>query len=472
MMMSFLRFPAAILGVGIFSAASALASAPLPKPVTEMLPNGLRLVWFASDRLPVVNFEMIINSGTKDDPIGKSGTAELVAATLDRGAGGLSFRQIAEKAESLGATRSATADDDFVQVDTHGLAGDADVLMDLLAKLVREPEFPAEEVKREQARMLNSWNNLGDYGESLVDLLFRRALAQGTRYARGGFLSAHEFAALRPADLVRWWKSRFVPKNATLLIVGRVDQAALRARIDHLFGDWKSSEKTVAATRGGLRSLSFVPAKGEILLVDRPSLNQAQVRIGFRAPAISDPRHYPLTVANALLGEYFHSRLNTLIRDQLGLTYGIGSGYSYNRELATLTVSAATRNEATGQLIKKSLEVLRGLKSGPIPEEEVSTAKEYLVGGFPLSTATLEGVAGRWIMSDLYGLGPDRLNEFVPKVSAVKSADVVSAVSSSFDLDHLVIAVAGDAKTIEPALKKEGYRVRRVSARELIDGKF
>jgi zinc protease len=450
-----------------FAAASAFK---LPTPDVERLSNGMKIVWFTSDRLPVVDVEMLLRSGARDDLSGKSGTAELLAATIDRGAGGLTARQIAEKVESLGASRSASADEDSFHVGFHGLAPDADTLLDLMARLVRQPEFPAAEVKREQARMLDGWSRLADYGDSLVDLAYRRSMTQGTIYARGSVLSSRELAGLKREDLIQWWRKNFTPENATLMVVGRVDRKAFREKIEALFGDWQGTAPQ--HEKKSYRSLNFVPRAGEVLLLDRPNLTQAQVRLGFRAPLVKDPRHFSLSVANALLGEYFHSRLNTLIRDQLGLTYGIGSSIGYSKDLAVFSISAATRNESTGQLIKKTLEVLRQMKSTPVPADEVATAKDYLIGGFPLSTATLEGVAGRWMLNDLYDLGPNRLNELVPKISAVQASDVNSAIASSFDLSHLIIAVAGDAKTIEPVLKKAGFKVRRVSAQSLLDGKY
>jgi predicted Zn-dependent peptidase len=470
-----LIFTPAWAPVELFSGASAWAAeAPtelkLPKPEVEKLPNGMRIIWFNNDRIPVVDLDLALRSGSRDDPSGKSGTAELVAATLDRGAGELSAREIAQKVESLGATRSISADDESFHVSVHGLAPDSDTFLGLIAKMVRKPTFPAQEVKNEQARMLDGWNRLAEYGDSLVELAYRRSLTQGTPYARGAILSSHELAKIKRDDLVSWWRSHFTPANATLMVVGKVDRKAFHDRIVQLFGDWSGAAPH--QEKKNFRSLNFKPQPGEVILLDRPSLNQAQVRIGFRAPLIQDSRHYPLAVANALLGEYFHSRLNTLIRDQLGLTYGIGSSYNYNRDLAVFSISAATRNEATAQVIEKTVEVLKNLKSTPVPSDEVATAKEYLIGGFPLSTATLESVAGRWMLYDLYDLGPDRLNQFVPKIASVQPSDVTSAVASSFDLKHLIIAVAGDAKAIEPVLKKQGFKVHKVSTQSLLDGRY
>ena len=113
----------------------------LPKPDVEILPNGLELVWFTSDKIPVVDLAMIVRSGSRDDLAGKSGTAQLMTVSLDRGSGGLSAKQIAQKVESLGATRYANLGPDSIRLGMHGLAPDAEVLLDLFSRhfRVRQP---------------------------------------------------------------------------------------------------------------------------------------------------------------------------------------------------------------------------------------------------------------------------------------------------------------------------------------------
>jgi predicted Zn-dependent peptidase len=142
------------------------------------------------------------------------------------------------------------------------------------------------------------------------------------------------------------------------------------------------------------------------------------------------------------------------LRDKLGLTYGIGSAFSYSKELGTFSISSATRNETVGQLITHTIEVLRELKKGPIGADEVGMAKEYLEGGFPLGTATLGAVASRWLSGFIFDLGPDYLNEFTPKVRAVTAEQVTAAILRNFDIDGLVIAVAGDSQAILKSLNE------------------
>jgi zinc protease len=450
----------------------------LPLPQIETLPNGLEVVWFISDRIPVIDLGISVQAGFRDDPSGKSGVAELLSSALARGAGGLSAQQVAHAIEILGATHFETAGDDSFTAGIHGLSPDADQLLELLGKIVTQSTLSEKEVNREKARIAERWKHIGDYAEIMAGMAYRRILASGTPYGRGSLLNLKEFRAIEPKDVRDFYQKYFIPRNSLLMVVGRVDKAQFRQKILSVFGTWgtgkgeppvrekhafsdprfigefqKSASKK-SGLKSGLNSGLKDKSHMKIFVVDRPGLNQAQVRMGFRAPSIQVPEHHALVVGNALLGEYFYSRLNALIRDQLGLTYGIGSAFSYSLDLSEFTISSSTRNESVGELVQKSLDVLGNLKKGPIAAEEVAAAKEYLVGGFPLSTSTLQAVASRWLGGRVLGVKPSYLNEYVPRIQSVSAAEVQSAIQKYFDLDQLIVVVSGDAKTINESLSK------------------
>ena len=145
----------------------------LPVPKLKTLPNGMQLVWFLNKSLPVVDMAVLVKSGYRDDPAGKTGTSELLTEVIDRGDAGMSAQDFARSVEVLGASRYATVDEDTMSVGMHGLSSDAPELLDLMSKMVLHPDFPAAEVSREHARLLDRWAHLGDSSESLVGLTFR-----------------------------------------------------------------------------------------------------------------------------------------------------------------------------------------------------------------------------------------------------------------------------------------------------------
>jgi zinc protease len=210
-------------GLGLFASTTAFAQdAParkwmkdfrLPVPARETLPNGLDVAWFVSDRVPLVDFAVLVKSGTRDDAQGKSGTAEMVSAMLDRGAGGKSAEQIARSIEKLGASRYVTANDDTFSIGVHGLSDDSETLLGILSDIVIRPDFPQAEFDKERSRMLARWEHIGDYGQTLASLAFHRIVASGSTYARGSLASIKEFEKVVRDDVVTFHKSQFTPKT-------------------------------------------------------------------------------------------------------------------------------------------------------------------------------------------------------------------------------------------------------------------
>lgn len=485
----------------------------LPQPTIETLPNGLKLAWFVSDQLPLVDLTLMIKAGYKNDPAGKSGTAELLSNALDRGTSTMSAQAISKAIELLGAARARAVNDDSFTLGLHGLSQDTAALTELLAKLALEPAFNEADLTREHDRIQDEWRHVADSADSLSSLVYSRLVSSQTVYGRGGFLSADEFKHVTRADVLAYYQKYFRPDNAVLMIVGRVKPAELRSMIVARFGAWKgaalASDPTVgsvtapvadkmtrtAGRRGGrqirpqlapsasvessvssvtavysdARIKAFIKPGHAILLVDRPDATQTQVRIGFRAPLITSPQHHALTVGNALTGEYFNSRLNSVVRDKLGLTYAINSGMTYAKDAAYFSVAAATRNEAVGKLLQTVQAILKDLQGGDVSDEEVQMAREYITGSFPLALSTLNAVASRWLGGESFGIGQDYLLEYVDRIRKVTREDVVRALKENFHPDDAYVVVVGDSTTIlaglSPAQKK---LVKKIELKDIL----
>lgn len=433
----------------------------VPTPEVETLSNGLKLVWFLNENLPMIDLSLLVQTGFREDPMGKSGTAELLSNLLDRGAAGMSAQKFGRAIEMLGGVRYKVAEDDFFSIGLHGLAPDANDFLGLLAQMTIRPDLLQKEIQLEREKLKSRWEHLGDTGEALAALVYNRLITAGTSYGRGSLFSLKEMEGITRGDLIQFHKKYFTPQNSILMIVGRVNKVIFRQKVQEFFGDWKGENsgnegviKTIRRNYSDSRLLSgHLRGDSSILVVDRPDLPQAQIKIGFRAPLMLVPEHEALMVFNTLFGESMNSRLNSMIRDKLGLTYAISSSYSYRKEFADFSISASTRNEMVGQLIRKTEDLLKDLQKGPILQEEVDAAKNYLKGGFPLNNSDLNSVASHWLTSFFYGFDPGYLNDFVRRVDAVTLKDVQSAVAKSIDLKNLVIVVAGDFKVIKNNLK-------------------
>jgi len=488
-MVKSMKFYSIAIGILFVMSTFARAENSLAPPEVETLSNGLKIAWFLNDRIPVVDVGILVQAGYRDDAVGKSGTAELIGELLDRGAGGMSAQELSASIESVGGSHYCSTSDDSFNVGVHGLTSDAKLLLDVLAKMVLHPDFPENEVNRGRVRLIDRWNHFEDYSDAIVNLTYQKMVTAGTSYGRGNMISENELKGVMRSDIVNYYKTYFVPQNAILTVVGKVDKEVFRQWVTVEFGNWKSSAisaslersespGTVAIGRPRVRSnytwknLNRKGSNPAIIIVNRPNLAQAQIRMGSPSLSIHAPEHYALRVANSILGELFNSRLNSSIRDKLGLSYAINSSFTFYQSFADLAVSTGTQNETVGPLIRKVLEVLKDFRenptSAPITSKEVEAAKEYLIGGFALANSSLNAVAGRWIIGEFFNLGPDYLNAFVPKIRQVTLKDVGDAVAKAYDPAQIVVVIAGNPELIQKSLSSVGLTsIKQVSASDL-----
>ncbi|MBL7715056.1 MAG: insulinase family protein [Bdellovibrionales bacterium] len=457
----------------LFAVQSSFSAEPskYPAPVLDQLPNGMKVAWFSDARLPTVEMSFLFPFGNRDDEVGKSGQSEMIAALLDRGSAGKTAREVRNEIENLGASRQMTAAEDTFSVGVYGFSKDADALLQIMSEILLQPSFSTDELEFEKARLIDRWQRVGDSADALAGIVAHRILTHGTSYGRGSLQKIAELKKIQREDLVRFHKRFFIPDTCVLAIVGRFDREELRKKIVARFSEWKPAGDTAKIKSRPVfsdpRWAGISPQ--DLILIDRPGVPQAEIRIVQVGPGPKNPDRYPLMVGNALLGEYFHSRLNSLIRDQLGLTYGIGSQISYNLEQGRFRIASATGNKKVGTLIHKTLNVVEEVVSGQITDEEVKTAKQYLMGSFPLGMSTLASVANRWVAGHFGQMGPDYLNEFLPKISAVTKDEVVKALQKEIRPKRFFIVVAGDAKVLRPALEEEGFKkIKLVKPQDLM----
>lgn len=455
-----------LLLIGSSALAAHSTEMRLPLPEVQTLSNGLTVAWFLDPKIPLIDFQLMIPGGTRSDPPGKSGTAQLMISAMDRGSGGRSAQEFARAVEKLGAQHLSNADSDAWMFSIHGLSEDAAALAGLLADWVLRPTFAPQEVEREKKRELERWSHIQDYSDGLAALAAQRLVLSGTPYARGDILSAAEFSRLNVEDVLPHWKRYFVPKGSVLMVIGNADRAAVSAQIAHAFGAWAQAGPSPVPPIA-VYADSRLPKSGTVV-VDRPGPGQAHVRLAFKAPLLTSGDRPALIVANAILGENFNSRLTQLVRDKLGLTYSISSAFHFKRDAASWQIVSSTRGPAVGQLIRKIQEVLVDLRRGPISEQELQQAKNYIRGSFPLANATLSAVASRWLGTTLLGLRAESLNRYLADIEAVTVGQVLQALEKHLDLKKAHTVVSGDGAEIEKALKEAKLGpFKRVTARQL-----
>lgn len=422
----------------------------LPAIHKRQLSNGLP-VWIVElHEVPVAQVNLVVFTGTSDDPAGKFGVASLTAAMLEEGAGSRSSLEIADAVDFLGAELGATSAFDFSAVRLHvPVARLADALP-IMADVALRPTFPAGELERLRRERLTNILQARDDPATINALAFSRALYGTThRYGTAANGTAETIRAIATGDLRAFYSAAFQPRNAALLVVGDITPAKVMPLLQSSFGGWKTA--AAAAPKAALGTVAQ-PAAREIHLIDKPGAPQSQIRIGWIGVARSTPDYFPILVLNTILGGAFSSRLNLNLREQHGYTYGASSVFDMRASAGPFLAAAGVQTDKTGEALKEFFNELNGILQ-PVPADELTRAKNYVALRFPAGFETTRDIPRRLEDALVYRLPEDYFSKYVPNIQAVTAADVQRVAQKYIQPGRFAVVITGDRMVIEPAVR-------------------
>ncbi|MEO7117532.1 MAG: insulinase family protein, partial [Candidatus Limnocylindrales bacterium] len=180
------------------------------------------------------------------------------------------------------------------------------------------------------------------------------------------------------------------------------------------------------------------------------------VRIGHLGVARSTPDFHAISVLNTILGGQFGSRLNRLLREERGYTYGVHSSFDMRRSVGPFAVRMAVQTEVTVPAIIDAVGELRRIREAPVDDDELTHARDYLVGVFPLRFEAAPQVAAAINGLIVHDLPDDELDAYRPAIAAVTADQVLAAALAHVRPDDASIVVVGDAKGFVDDLRAAG----------------
>ncbi len=419
----------------------------LPVPVETTLPNGLKVVVVEQSRLPLVSFRLALPRGDAFDPPELPGLTDITTDMLGEGTESRTSRQIAEEVARYGATLSAGANSDYTTVAASALSVYADEVLELLADVALHPSFPEDELKLAK---VNSQQNLIAQ-RAQPSFLATEALARV-------IFGQHPYSVVAPtpasieamtrAALLDFHRSAFIPDSAVLIAVGDVNRDSLVETVSRLFGAWTSGEAKVA----NFPSLPKISGRSAYV-VDRPGSAQSNIVIANHGITRTHPDYFNLLVMHTVLGANASSRLFMNLREEKGYTYGAYTTLDARRYAGTFRAIAEVRTPVTGASLHEFFYELGRIRDEEVGEQELTDAKTYLTGIFPIRLETQDGLIEHLVQAKMYGLPADYLHVYRERIQRVTAEEVRRVANEHVTPDAAAVVIVGDAEAITEQVK-------------------
>ncbi len=433
-----------------------------PTAETLTLDNGMKVLIYRRPGQHVVSASLAIDLPlTLEDPAAE-GVAALTARTLSDGTLSNPGTAFEDAIESCGAGFDAGVSYSATTVFLDVPVSRFDTAIDLMAEAVREPTLADPDFERNRALRLTEIQHQMASPAHLANLALRRAVIQ-PGYRSSKLVGGHPatVGVLTGEDARDFHRRHYSPESATLVVAGDLPDS-VRESITEAFGSWTTADPIQIPHEHP------APNSPTALLIDRPGSVQADIRLANFTIDRSDPRWADLQVAARILGGVFGSRLNRVLREEKGFTYGVGMGNSPLRHGGITAVQTSVRTDVAGETIAL-LPGLLDVASHPFTEDEVVSARTFLLGAAPMHYATAAGVSHAVANLVSVGLTADFIDTTHDALSTVTPQTASQVAIELLPTERASLVVVGDAEALAPTIREAGWDAQVIPTETISD---
>jgi zinc protease len=422
-----------------------------PTPVTTRTAAGTPVHVFDRPGQYVATVRVTIALPLHIEPRDREGVATMMARTLDEGTELRSANDFAAALERHGAAYGVDVTTDAVHVEISVPTTHLAEAVALLAEAVTRPAFTAEDVGRHvtirlgeiaQERANAGYRAREAFSAALFDPSIRRSRPTGglPETVRG----------LTNIEVAAFYRAHVGPDRAQIVFAGDTGGIDVAAVIDDVFGGW-SSEAGPA-----IESPEPVYLSGDrIVVVDRPGSVQTQLMLGCPGPDRRDPAWGAAAVASHVVGGSISSRVDRVLREEKGYTYGTRSAFAAPSRGGVFSLSGSVRTAVTSAAVSDAVRILLGARDG-LTEQEVAEAKDNLVRTAPLRYEQADSIAQQVGSNIACGVPLDFADSYLAQISATTADSATEAYRTYIGASGLLIIAVGEAAEISDSLAELG----------------
>lgn len=415
-----------------------LVAQTIPEPSRQQLLNGLRVLVWNRPADGNVYLKLRIHSGAAFDLAGKAGTMALLSDAL--------FPDPTTReyfVEELGGRVEVTSDYDGINVTLTGNASKFERIVQLLSTALISMELTPPVIEKLRDARIKMVRELDVSPALTADRAIATRLFADYPYGRPRNGSQETLARVDSPELMRARERFLNPNNATLVIIGNVDERRAMRALKQLLGNWRKSDSVVPAT---FRQPDAPDAR--TLIVDLPGTEAVEVRLAARGLARSDKDAAAAKLLALAARDLWQSQ-----QPELGKT-----GFFVRHEAHLLpgmfVMGASVPVAEAANTLTKARNVLTTLMKSGVPQDVLERVRSEAIAELTKQLERPETLADLWLDVDTFQLAS--FDEQLRQLKSVSAADLVRTANRLFKDAPIVSVAAGSASRLKTDLGSTG----------------
>ncbi len=421
-----------------------------PAASEHVLPNGLRVLLHDLPGQYVLSMRVVVPTSLATEEREVEGVSSMMARLLDEGTEEHDPEDFAELLERHGMAIGAGVSDGGLLVDVDVPQSHLATASHLVTAALATPVFPEDEVRRIlRSRLAEIEQERASAAHRAAREVARTLWAPEDRASRPTAGTAQTVSAITRDHVVDRHARTVGPRGATVVLAGDLSGVPALDLLTASLGAWEAPDHVPPPA-----ALAPVPAhdRARVVVVDRPGAVQTEIVVACPGPDRSTPHGWaPHPVVSFVVGGSPGARLDAVLREEKGYTYGVRAAFRPRVAGGSFVTSGSVRSEVTGEAVEILLGILDGAREG-FTDAELRAGVDFVGKTAPGRYATADAVADETAALALEGLPLDFTTRNLGAVAELSREDLDAAYRRTATGEWTVVLV-GDAATVVPALE-------------------
>ncbi|RXJ98349.1 peptidase M16 [Arcobacter sp. CECT 8986] len=385
--------------------------------------------------LPILNLQLVFqNSGSiQDNKL--NGIASFSAKLLNEGTKKLGSTKFASKLESNAISLNATSGFETFVIELSSLKEVNNKAFNYLEDLLKDPNYDksvVEKIKTIQIGSLKRKQNDYDY---VAKNQLKKVLFKDTPLENPSSGTIESISKIKLSNIKDFISNTFNLSNLIIVAGGDVKYSEIESKLKEVLKNLPTGKKRE------LKSFEITakPTTKELL----KDTQQAYIYFGSKFNANpTNKDNYMAKVASFILGgSGFGSRLMEEIRVKRGLAYSAYGYVSINKSHSYFTGYLQTKLESAKEAKELVSKIVDEFVQKGVTQDELDSAKNFLLGSEPLRTETLAQRLGRAFNLYYKGLEQDYPKKELEKIQNLKLDDLNDYIKSHKEIINLSFSI-------------------------------
>jgi zinc protease len=418
--------------------------------------NGIKFIGTYSNEIPKVSLQITILAGHRFENINKAGLAYLTTNLLNEATQNHTAEEISDMLEALGSEIDVSCNATEIVANISTLTENIDKTLAIVEEILYKPKFSQEDFDRSKKQQLDVIQQQQTSARDIADQQFARIL-----YGTNNIMALPTTGTTETVDNINlddvkaYYKSNISPSQTKVMVVGNLSQQQVMPKLQFL-SKWVNVKVTKVPE-------PVVPAitKTKVYFIDKKAAPQSEIRIGCMAmPYDATGDYYKTSIMNFPFGASFNGRLNLLLREKRGFTYGARGSFNGGLYDGTFVMGAAVRANTTDSSVVDFMTEMKNYANKGISADELGFTKSSMGQSDALKYESPFQKASFLKRLVDYNLSGNFVTQQSQILSSISQTEINVLANKHLPYNNVNIIIVGDKQTNLDKIKKLGYDVK------------